>query len=265
MRGSLDSALRSLRVAGGKAFVPYATAGLDGVDAALLVGYESAGAHAVEVGIPFSDPVMDGPVIQEASGRALESGTTPADAFALVGAAREAGLSVPVAFMTYLNPVLAEGMEAFLDATVACGASGMIVPDLPVDEAGEWVAACRARDVAPVLLAAPNSAPDRLAAIAGSATGFVYCVSTFGVTGSRHELSRSAEAVVGALRPMTETPLLVGVGISTPEQAVEACRFADGVVVGSALVEPMLAGDREETLSRARAFGAAVAGASDQE
>ena len=265
MTESLAAALRRLHGAGGKAFVPYATAGLEGVDAALLVGYESAGAHAVEVGIPFSDPVMDGPVIQEASGRALESGTIPADAFALVRAARKAGLSAPVAFMTYLNPVLAEGMEAFLDAVAGCGASGVIVPDLPVDEAGEWVAACRARDVAPVLLAAPNSTPERLAAIAGSAAGFVYCVSTFGVTGSRHELSTSAEVVVGALRPITETPLLVGVGISTPEQAAEACGFADGVVVGSALVEPMLAGDRDEALSRARAFGAAVAGASGQE
>jgi tryptophan synthase alpha chain len=225
------------------------------VDAALLGGFEEAGAHAVEVGIPFSDPVMDGPVIQEASRRALEAGTTPADAFALVRAARAAGLSIPVAFMTYLNPVLAQGMEEFLDRAADCGASGMIVPDLPVDEAGAWLAACGARDVAPVLLAAPNSSPDRLRAIAAASRGFVYCVSTFGVTGSREQLSSSAEAVVSALRPLTETPLIVGVGISTPEQAGAACAFADGVIVGSALVEPMLSGDRAETLARAKAFG----------
>ena len=157
--------------------------------------------------------------------------------------------------MTYLNPILAEGVEAFLDGAVDCGASGMIVPDLPVDEAGDWVRACRARDVAPVLLAAPNSTLGRLAAIAAASRGFVYCVSTFGVTGSRRDLSGSAEPVVAALRPLTQTPLLVGVGISTPAQAEAACRFADGVVVGSALVEPMLTGDRDETLSRARAFG----------
>jgi tryptophan synthase alpha chain len=169
--------------------------------------------------------------------------------------------------MTYLNPILAEGTEAFLDAAVAGGASGVIVPDLPVDEAGDWIAACGARDVAPVLLAAPNSTPERLAAIAAASGGFVYCVATFGVTGSRQELSGSAEAVVGGLRPLTDTPLLVGVGISTPAQATAACAFADGVVVGSALVEPMLAGDRDETLTRARSFGAALAfaAAGDQE
>jgi tryptophan synthase alpha chain len=264
---SLADALSRVRASGAKAFVPYATAGLAGVDAALLLGYEAAGADAIEVGIPFSDPVMDGPVIQEASGRALEAGITPADAFALVRAARDGGLTVPVAFMTYLNPILAEGTEAFLDAAVAGGASGVIVPDLPVDEAGDWVAACGARDVAPVLLAAPNSPPERLAEIAAASRGFVYCVSTMGVTGSRQELSRSAEAVVGGLRPLTDMPLLVGVGISTPNQATAAIRFADGVVVGSALVEPMLAGDREETLTRARSFGAALAfaAAGDQE
>jgi tryptophan synthase alpha chain len=256
---SLAAALARARAGGRKAFVPYATAGLAGVDAGLLTGYQEAGAHAIEVGIPFSDPVMDGPVIQEASGRALEAGTTPSDAFALVRDAREAGLSVPVAFMTYLNPVLAEGVDAFLAGAVGCGASGVIVPDLPVDEAGEWLAACAAREVAPVLLAAPNSAPERLTAIAASSRGFVYCVSTFGVTGSRDRLSGSAEPVVESLRELTDTPLLVGVGISTVPQAEEACRFADGVVVGSALVEPMLDGDRDETLRRARAFGSALA------
>jgi tryptophan synthase alpha chain len=259
---SLADALAAVRGGGGKAFVPYATAGLEGVDAALLTGFEDAGAHAVEVGIPFSDPVMDGAVIQEASRRALEAGTTPDDAFALVRDARAAGLSIPIAFMTYLNPVLAEGMEPFLQRAGECGVSGMIVPDLPVDEAATWLAACGDRGVAPVLLAAPNSSPDRLRAIAAASRGFVYCVSTFGVTGSREQLSSSAEAVVSALRPLTETPLIVGVGISTPQQATAACAFADGVVVGTALVEPMLAGDREETLARARAFGGALQGGS---
>jgi tryptophan synthase alpha chain len=254
----LDGALARVRASRGKAFVPYATAGLEGVDAALLTGYQEAGAHAVEVGIPFSDPVMDGPVIQEASRRALEAGTAPSDAFALVRDARREGLTIPVAFMTYLNPVLAEGVETFLDGVVDCGASGMIVPDLPVDEAEVWLRACGDRSVAPVLLAAPNSSPERLRSIADASGGFVYCVSSLGVTGSRDELSGSAEAVVSALRPMTETPLIVGVGISTPEQAAAACSFADGVVVGSALVEPMLSGDRGETLARAKAFGGAL-------
>ena len=160
---------------------------------------------------------MDGPVIQEASGRALEAGTTPADAFALVRAARDAGLSVPVAFMTYLNPDPGRGHRAFLDGAVDCGASGVIVPDLPVDEAGDWVAACGGPRRRAGVARGAELDPRAAGAIAAASRGFVYCVSTFGVTGSRQELSGSAEAVVAALRPLTETPLLVGVGISTPD------------------------------------------------
>ena len=258
MTETLASALAAVRADGRKSFVPYVTGGLDGVDADLLLELGKTGAHGLEVGIPFSDPVMDGPVIQEASRLALEAGATPGAALELVRAARDRGFELPVAFMTYLNPMLAEGVDRFLDDAAACGGSAFIVPDLPVDEADDWVAACRARGLAPVLLAAPNSSGDRLRRIAEEAEGFVYCVSTFGVTGSREALSSSAESLVAALRPLTSTPLLIGVGISTPEQARAACAFADGVVVGSALMEPMLDGDREEFLRRAEAFGAAV-------
>jgi len=260
MSETLASALAAVRADGRKAFVPYVTGGLPGVDADLLVEIGKSGAHALEVGIPFSDPVMDGPVVQEASRLALEAGATPAGALDLVRTARDRGFDLPVALMTYLNPMLAEGVERFLDDAVACGVSGFIVPDLPVDEADDWVGACRARSIAPILLAAPNSSGERLRRIAGEAEGFVYCVSTFGVTGSRAELSSSAEALVASLRPLTSTPLLIGVGISTPDQARAACAFADGVVVGSKLMEPMLTGDREEVVRRAEAFGAAVAG-----
>jgi tryptophan synthase alpha chain len=256
---SLREALRRVRDAGGRSFVPYVTAGLAAVEPEVLLGLEAAGAHAIEVGIPFSDPVMDGPVIQEASRRALEAGTNPEEAFALVRDARDAGLGVPVAFMTYLNPILAEGTQRFLRLAAEASASGVIVPDLPVDEAGEWVSACADASVAPVLLAAPNSSTDRLRLIAERSDGFVYCVSTFGVTGSRAALSGSARGVVDALRPLTRTPLLAGVGVSTPEQAGEACGFADGVVVGSALVAPMLDGDLDGMLASARAFSEAVA------
>ena len=260
MSESLASALAAGRADGRKAFVPYVTGGLGGVDADLLLEIGKSGAHALEVGIPFSDPVMDGPVIQEASRLALEAGATPAAALDLVRSARDRGFDLPVAFMTYLNPMLAEGVGRFLDDAARCGVSGFIVPDLPVDEADDWVGACRTRSIAPILLAAPNSSEERLRRIAEVAEGFVYCVSTFGVTGSREELSSSAEELVAALRPLTSTPLLIGVGISSPDQARTACTFADGVVVGSALMEPMLAGDRAEVLRRAEAFGAAVAG-----
>jgi tryptophan synthase alpha chain len=253
--GELEAVLRARREAGGRAFVPYVTGGLPGVDADLLRGLEAAGADAIEVGIPFSDPVMDGGVIQEASRRALEAGTRPADVIETVAAA---GLGVPAVLMTYYNPVLRRGEETFLDEAAAAGVRGVIVPDLPVDEADGWRERCLARGIAPVFLAAPGSSPDRLRRIASAARGFVYCVSTYGVTGERETLAGTAEEVVRALRPLTDVPLLVGVGIGTPEQAALACGFADGAIVGSALVRRLLEGDREGALGLARAFRAAV-------
>ena len=251
----LEPFLRSRLDAGGRVFVPYVTGGLAGVDAELLRGLEVAGADAIEVGIPFSDPVMDGPVIQEASRRALEDGATPSS---VLGTIKEAGLEVPVAVMTYANPVWHAGHEAFLDACVDAGVSGVIVPDLPVDEAGEWTSACRRASVAPVFLAAPGTSDDRLRAIGGTSRGFVYCVATYGVTGARDRLAETAAELVGRLRPLTSRPLLVGVGIAEPTQAAEACAFADGVVVGSALVRPLLEEDASAALALARAFRSAV-------
>ena len=252
----------SARVAAGqKLFVPYVTGGLAGVDATLLRALADAGADAVEVGLPFSDPVMDGPVIQEASRRALEAGAGPLAVFGLIA---DAALQVPVAVMTYVNPVLAYGQERFAADAAAAGVSGFIVPDLPVDEADGWLAICASHAQAPVLLAAPNSSPERLTRIAASSEGFVYCVGTFGVTGRRAALADGAHTLVEALRPLTATPLLIGVGVSTPEQAAEASGFADGAVVGTALVEPLLSGDRAETLRRAEAFHMAIAGATDR-
>ncbi|MBI2238056.1 MAG: tryptophan synthase subunit alpha [Actinobacteria bacterium] len=253
----LEAALRARRDGGGRAFVPYVTGGLPGVDADLLRGLEQAGADAVEVGIPFSDPVMDGGVIQEASRLALEGGSRPADVLATV---KEAGLGIPVVVMTYLNPVMARGMEAFLDDAVDAGVAGFIVPDLPVDEAGEWAALCAERGVATVFLAAPGTTQERLRRVAAASRGFVYCVATYGVTGERSELSGTAREVVEALRPLTDRPLLVGVGIGTPNQAAEACGFADGVIVGSALVRALVERDRDAALDLAAAFRRAIPG-----
>jgi tryptophan synthase alpha chain len=251
----LEAALRARRDAGGRAFVPYVTGGLDGVDADLLRGLEAAGADAVEVGIPFSDPVMDGGVIQDASRQALGAGTRPSDVLATIA---EAGLGIPAVTMTYYNPVLRHGEDRFLDEAAAAGVRGAIVPDLPVDEAEGWIARCERRGIAPVFLAAPGSAPERLRAIAAVARGFVYCVATYGVTGERAELAGTAQEVVEALRPLTDAPLLVGVGIGTPAQAAQACGFADGVIVGSALVRRLLEGDRRGALVLAGDFRSAV-------
>lgn len=251
----LEAALRSVLAHRGRAFVPYVTGGLAGVDADLLRGLEEAGADAIEVGIPFSDPVMDGPVIQEASRRALGDGATPSSVLGTVG---EAGLGVPVAVMTYANLVWHAGLEAFLGACVDAGVSGAIVPDLPVDEASEWTTACAEASVAPVFLAAPGSSEPRLRAIGEVSRGFVYCVATYGVTGERERLAETAAELVGRLRPLTDRPLLVGVGIGEPSQAARACAFADGVVVGSALVRPLLEADAPATLRLAGAFRAAI-------
>ncbi|HSJ49749.1 MAG TPA: tryptophan synthase subunit alpha [Actinomycetota bacterium] len=251
----LEGALRARRDDGGGAFVPYVTGGLAGVDADLLGGLAAAGADAVEVGVPFSDPVMDGGVIQEASRRALEAGTTPEDVLAIV---EEAALEIPVAVMTYFNPVFRRGVEGFLRRAARAGVAGLIVPDLPADEAEGLVDACRGLGVAPVLLAAPGATADRLGLIAARSGGFVYCVASYGVTGQRDALSGTAAGLVAALRPLTDLPLLLGVGITTPAQAAEACGFADGVVVGSALVRPLLENRHDDALALARAFRAAI-------
>lgn len=251
----LEAALRARLDGGGRAFVPYVTGGLEGVDADLLRGLADAGADAIEIGIPFSDPVMDGGVIQEASRRALDAGTRPPD---VLGMVKEAGVEVPVAVMTYFNPVLRHGVETFLREAAEAGVAGMIVPDLPVDEADDVARACRERGVAPVLLAAPGSSSERLRSIAGLAGGFVYCVATYGVTGEREALAGTAEDLVGALRPLTDLPLLVGVGIGTPAQAGAAGVFADGVVVGSALMACLVEGDRAGMLGSAEGFRSAL-------
>jgi tryptophan synthase alpha chain len=254
--GALEECLRAVVAGGGKAFVPYVTGGFPGVDAELLRDLQQLGADAIEVGIPHSDPVMDGGVIQEASRAALERGTRVADVLEIV---RDAEPEVPVAVMTYANPLHRRGTEAFCDDLVAAGVSGAIVPDLPVDEAGALEPLARARGIDLVLLAAPGTSDERYAAIGGGSHGFVYCVATYGVTGARNELASTARQVVDALRPHTDLPLLVGVGIGTPDQARAACVFADGAIVGSALMARLLEGDRAGALALARSFRAAIA------
>ncbi len=251
----LEPALRRRLERGGRVFVPYAMGGHPAVTPAFLRGLEEAGADAVEVGVPFSDPVMDGPVIQEASRVALADGASLGSVLDLVS---RAGLGVPVAVMTYLNPVLAMGTAGFLRRASASGVNAVIVPDLPVDEAGDWCGEAAEHRIETVFLAAPGTSAERLGVVARNARGFVYCVSTYGVTGERGELAGTAEELVTALRPVTGCPLVVGVGIGTPEHATEACRFADGVVVGTALVRPLLDGDVDGALALAERFRAAV-------
>ena len=252
----LEAVLRARRDAGGGLFIPYVTGGYPGVDASLLRAIQGAGADAVEVGIPFSDPVMDGGVIQEASRLALEAGARPGDILATIA---EASLDVPVAVMTYVNPVHRHGFEAFLSDAGRAGVAGVIVPDLPVDEALEWTAACADHGIASVQLAAPGTSDDRLAWIAKESAGFLYCVATYGVTGVRDELAGTARELIGRLRPVTDLPLVVGVGVGTPAQAAEVGTFADGAVVGTALMAELLDGDRAGMLGLVATFREALA------
>jgi tryptophan synthase alpha chain len=254
--GVLEQRLRAVRDDGGKAFVPYVTGGLPGVDGGLLRGLEEAGADAIEIGIPHSDPIMDGGVIQEASRISLERGTRPADVLAVIA---EASLGVPVAAMTYVNPVYRRGFETFVDDLAAAGVAGVIVPDLPVDEAAGFEALASARGVDTVLLAAPGTDTERFARIGAASRGFVYCVATYGVTGARDELASTAREVVEGLRASTDLPLLVGVGIGTPAQAQAACSFADGVIVGSAIVSRLMDDGPAAALALASAFREAIA------
>jgi tryptophan synthase alpha chain len=255
--GELEARLRAVRDAGGKAFIPYVTGGLPGIDATLLRDLAAVGPDAIEVGIPHSDPIMDGGVIQQASADALEAGATPGGIFATIA---DAAVAPPVAVMTYANPVERRGEGSFLEDAVAAGVRGVIVPDLPVDEAEGFGEAARSHGVDAVLLAAPGTAEARLKAIAEASRGFIYCVATYGVTGARSELAGTAREIVESLRPLTDLPLLVGVGIGTPEQAAAACDFADGVVVGSALMQRFREAGAAGLVTLASRFREAVPG-----
>jgi tryptophan synthase alpha chain len=236
--GPLEAALRAGRASGRKLLVPYITGGLPGW-ADLLDPLAEAGADAIEVGIPFSDPVMDGPVIQQSSEQALAAGATPRS---IVDELAERETPVPLAVMTYYNLVFRWGHQRCADDLARAGVAAAILPDLPLDEAGHWVKAADEAGIETVLLAAPTTPEERLARIAQRSRGFVYGVGLLGVTGERTDLASTALEVARRLKAVTDKPVLIGVGISTPEQAVEACTVADGVVVGSALVRRLLEG-----------------------
>jgi tryptophan synthase alpha chain len=237
--GPLEASLRAARGNGRKLLVPYVTGGLgrDWLDVVHAVA--DAGADAVEIGIPFSDPVMDGPVIQEASELALRAGATPQS---ILDALRGHDAGVPLAAMTYYNIAFHMGHERFAAALAGAGVAGAILPDLPLDEAGPWCAAADAAGVESILLAAPTAPDERLPRICARSRGFVYAVGLVGITGERTELAASATVIAGRLKAVTDLPVLIGVGVSNAEQAVEACRVADGVIIGTSVVRRMLEG-----------------------
>lgn len=197
----------------------------------------AAGADVIELGVPFSDPVADGPVIQRASERALQRGTSLRQVLTLAAEIRQQAQSTGLILFSYLNPILRMGMEKFCMVARHAGVDGVLVTDLPVEEAGEYLLAMREHDLAPVFLAAPTSPDERLKRVAEASRGFVYAVSRTGVTGARQQLASDAKKLVKRLRRVTKLPIAVGFGISTAQQFAEVGEFADAVVVGSAIVE----------------------------
>jgi tryptophan synthase alpha chain len=196
-----------------------------------------AGATVIELGVPFSDPVADGPVIQRASERALKHGTSLDHVLKLAAEIREQSQSVGLIIFTYLNPILRMGLDKFCKIARLAGVDGVLVTDLPVEEAGQYLAEMRKNELAPIFLAAPTSTDERLKRIAQASSGFVYAVSRTGVTGARKQMSEDAQTLVKRLRKYTKLPIAVGFGISTPEQFGAVGRYAEGAVVGSAIVD----------------------------
>ena len=233
--------------------VGYLPAGLTPV--ATFAAMVEAGVDVVEVGLPYSDPVIDGPVIQQAVDRALAAGTTPADVLRTVEAV--AGTGAPVVVMTYWNPIEQYGVDRFAADLVAAGGAGMITPDLTPEEAGPWLEAADKHSLDPVFLVAPSSTDGRVARITSLCRGFVYAASIMGVTGARAQTSAAAPGLVARVRRVTDLPVGVGLGVSDADQAAEVAGYADGVIVGSAFVRAVL--DAGSDAAAARAAGALAA------
>lgn len=233
------AALKQKRDAGRKLLVPYITGGLSPDWCEVLRAIADAGADAVEIGLPFSDPVMDGPTIQESSALALEAGATPQS---ILDDVRGVDAGVPLVAMTYHNLVHRAGEERFAGMLAGAGVAGAIIPDLPLEESAPWEAAAAARGVDAVLLAAPVTPDERLVRICERSRGYVYAVGRMGVTGERSSVVDSSGVLAARLKAITDLPVLVGFGVSTPAQAVAVAAQSDGVIVGSALVRIILDG-----------------------
>jgi tryptophan synthase alpha chain len=228
------------------ALVGYLPAGFPSVDGAIeaAIAIAEAGADVIEIGLPYSDPLMDGPVIQEAVHRALIGGTRVTDVLRTVEAVAAAG--VPTVIMTYWNPVEQHGVAQFAADLAAAGGSGLITPDLTPEEAGSWLAAAAENHLDPIFLVAPSSSDRRIELITSVCSGFVYAASLMGITGTRESVGGQAEGLVRRVREFTSLPVAVGLGVRDGQQAAQVAGFADGVIVGSAFVQRLLAADSPE-------------------
>jgi tryptophan synthase alpha chain len=250
---TLAGTFAAARAEGRAALVGYLPAGL--TPDATLTAMVGAGVDVVEVGLPYSDPVIDGPVIQQAVDRALAAGTTPATVLRTVEAVARTG--APVLVMTYWNPIEQYGVDRFAADLASAGGAGMITPDLTPEEAGPWLAAADKHELDPVFLVAPSSTDLRVARISSLCRGFVYAASLMGVTGARQRTSAAAPGLVARVRAVSDLPVGVGLGVSNADQAAEVAGYADGVIVGSAFVRAVL--DAGSDAAAATAAGALAA------
>ncbi|MCX5666005.1 MAG: tryptophan synthase subunit alpha [Candidatus Omnitrophica bacterium] len=234
----IDKKFKYLKARKKKAFIAYITAGDPSLAATkrMVPALEGAGVDIIELGIPFSDPLADGPTIQAASHRALLKGVTLKVIFAAVKELRRA-TEIPIAFMTYYNPVLKYGVENFIKSCKYNGVDGVIIPDLPYEEAKDLIRCAKREKIATIFLAAPTSTRKRIEDIVKNSTGFIYYVSLTGVTGARSKLPPEVASNVRKIKSMTSKPVAVGFGVSTPGQARDMAKIADGVIVGSAIVK----------------------------
>lgn len=238
---AIAAAFARAKAANRSALITYLTVGYPSPQATLDLALALArgGADLIELGVPFSDPIADGPVIQRASHAALQAGVTPRSCLDLVASLRASGFTTPLVLMGYYNPILRRGLGAYAEACAIAGVDGLIVPDLPVEESGPLHAACHRRSLALIQLAAPTTGDVRLARIAAETEGFLYLVSRLGITGAGETPHADLGARLAQVRALARTPIAVGFGIATPQQAralaSEVC--ADGVIVGSAIVE----------------------------
>lgn len=237
--GTLETHLRARRDAGAKLLLPYVTGGITDDWLDVIRAYDDAGADAVEVGIPFSDPVMDGPTIQAASDAALARGATPAG---ILSELHGLDVGIPLIVMTYANVPFRMGFDRFVDACGEAAVKGAILPDIPLEELDAWEAAVGDADLDTVLLASPISSDDRLATLTKRSRGFVYGVNVLGVTGERADVGAWTADLAGRLKAVTDLPVVMGFGISSAETAVAAAAPSDGVVVASAIMRILLDG-----------------------
>ena len=246
MSSRIAKKFRDIRKKNGKAFIPYIMAGDPGIQRTkeLIMILEDCGADIIELGVPFSDPLADGPTIQKAAQRALDEGVTLKKVIELVAELRLT-TQIPIILMTYYNPVFKYGEERFARDAAAAGVDGMIVPDLPPDEADNLIKYSRKSGLDTIFLLAPTSTDSRIQKVSRASTGFIYYVPITGITGAKLSLDASLESHIARIREVTGKPIAVGFGISTPEEASAISRYADGVIVGSAIVKRVADPDEE--------------------